>query len=98
MLYVTNDHTLVREMGSPDWLRPADEKILRHLRDERPDYLALVANRLGMPLGYVQRRCSILVDRGLVEPVSGEVIYRTTERGEELLAGDAEARDAATGD
>ncbi|AQL41362.1 hypothetical protein BV210_00920 [Halorientalis sp. IM1011] len=89
-------------MSGPNWMRPADERILRQLRDERPDYLALVANRLGMHLRYVERRCSVLVDHGLVEPVSGEVVYRTTERGEEFLAESAEvesdAAEAATSD
>jgi len=89
-------------MSGQNWMRPADVRILRQLRDERPDYLALVANRLGMHLGYVERRCAVLVDHGLVEPVSGEVVYRTTERGEEILAEKAEletdAADTATSD
>jgi DNA-binding IclR family transcriptional regulator len=72
-------------------MQPADEDILRHLCAERPDYLALVANRLGMHLGYVERRCDVLVEHGLVEPVSGEVVYRTTELGEQVLAGEVDA-------
>ena len=83
-------------------MRPADERILRQLCEERPDYLALVANRLGMHVRYVERRCGVLVDRGLVEPVSGEVVYRTTERGEQVLAErsetETESADAATSD
>ena len=69
-------------MGRPNWMRPADEEILRALRDQRPDYLALVANRLGMHLGYVERRCAVLVEEGLVEAVSAEAVYRTTELGQ----------------
>ncbi|MFB6165425.1 MAG: DUF2250 domain-containing protein [Haloarculaceae archaeon] len=81
-------------------MRSADEQILRHLRDERPDYLALVANRLGMHLGYVERRCEVLVKHGLVEPVTGEVVYRITERGERYLTGELEgaALSATRGD
>jgi predicted transcriptional regulator len=83
-------------------MQPADERILRQLRDERPDYLALVANRLGMHLRYVERRCAVLVEHELVEPVTGEVVYRTTERGEQFLAEEAELEteptDAATSD
>jgi predicted transcriptional regulator len=83
-------------------MRSADERILRQLQEERPDYLALVANRLGMHLRYVERRCAVLVDHGLVEAVSGEVVYRTTERGERFLAEEAdldtEAADPATSD
>ena len=54
-------------MQRPNWMRPADEDILHELCEERPDYLPLVANRLGMHLGYVERRCSVLVEHGLVE-------------------------------
>lgn len=77
-------------MARPDWMRSADERILRHLQEERPDYLALVANRLGMHLGYVERRTEVLVDHGLVEQVSEEVVYRTTELGEQYLAGEVD--------
>jgi DNA-binding MarR family transcriptional regulator len=66
-------------------LRPADRRILEHLRDNPPTYMALVANRLGMPTGYVQRRRDVLVDRGFVEAVTNEAIYRVTERGERYL-------------
>jgi len=69
-------------------MRPADEEILSALYESRPDYLALVANRLGMHLGYVERRCDVLVDEGLVEAVTGEAVYRTTELGERYLAGE----------
>jgi DNA-binding IclR family transcriptional regulator len=83
-------------------MRAADERILRQLQEEQPEYLALVANRLGMHLRYVERRCDVLVEHGLVEPVSGEVVYRTTERGERFLAGEAELErertDPATSD
>lgn len=71
-------------------MRPADEEILRALRDQRPDYLALVANRLGMHLGYVERRCEVLVEEGLVEPVSAEAVYRTTDLGRRYLAGEVD--------
>lgn len=66
-------------------LRPADRQILEHLRDNPPTYMALVANRLGMPTGYVSRRRALLVERGLIEPVTNEAIYRVTEAGEGYL-------------
>lgn len=71
-------------------MRPADEQILRQLREEQPEYLALVANRLGMHLRCVERRCAVLVENDLVEQVSEEVVYRTTELGERYLAGDVD--------
>lgn len=70
---------------APDWTHPADERILRYLRENPPDYVPLIANRLGMHLGYVERRVETMVDRGLVEPVTGEVVYAVTDRGERYL-------------
>lgn len=74
-------------MSGTDWMHPADEDILRELHEEQPEYLPLVANRLGLHLGNVEQRCSVLVERGLVEPVTDEVVYRTTERGVRYLDG-----------
>lgn len=81
-------------------LGPADREILRYLRDERADYLPILANRLGMHLGYVERRCALLVDCGLVEPISDEVVYRVTDLGVRYLEGDVgeEAIDPAGSD
>lgn len=70
----------------PDWSHPADERIVRYLRENPPDYVPLIANRLGMHLGYVERRVEAMVDRGLVEPVTGEVVYTVTDRGEQYLS------------
>lgn len=70
----------------PDWTHPTDERIVRHLRENEPEYVPLVANRLGMHLGYVERRVETLVERGLVEPVTGEVVYAVTDQGERFLA------------
>lgn len=68
-----------------DSLRLADRRILEHLREHPPTYMPLVANRLGMPTGYVDDRREVLVERGLLEPVTHEAIYRLTEEGEQLL-------------
>ncbi|WP_255196569.1 winged helix-turn-helix transcriptional regulator [Halorarius litoreus] len=70
---------------SVDRLRPADRRILEHLRDNPPNYIALIANRLGMPTGYVDRRRAVLVEQGFIEPVTAEAIYRLTEAGEAYL-------------
>lgn len=75
----------------PD-LQPADERILDYLREQPPDYVPLVASRLGLPLGYARRRFDTLEEAGLVESVTEEPIYHTTERGECCLAA---ARDRA---
>ncbi|PSQ30978.1 hypothetical protein BRD06_01550 [Halobacteriales archaeon QS_9_67_15] len=69
----------------PDWFRGADAAILSHLSDERPTYVPIIANRLGMPTEYTERRVERLVEDDLIEPVSAEVVYRITERGERFL-------------
>jgi predicted ArsR family transcriptional regulator len=71
-------------------MRAADERILRALHEDGPEYLPLVANRLGMHLGYVERRCDVLVDRNLVEAVSEETVYRATDLGRRYLAGEVD--------
>ncbi|MFB6072369.1 MAG: hypothetical protein ABEJ88_05305 [Halobacterium sp.] len=65
----------------PSWSRPADRAIVEFLADEDAEYPAIVANRIGMHAPYVQRRCEELAERGLLEAVSGEVVYRLTEDG-----------------
>jgi predicted transcriptional regulator len=68
------------------WMHPADEAILRFLAVERAEYPALIANRIGCHAGHVEDRCAELARRGLLEPVSGEVVYRITDAGREKLA------------
>lgn len=72
-------------MSEPHELRDVDEAILEHLRREQPDYIPFVANRLGMHLDYVDGRCQLLAERGLIERVTGEPVYRLTDRGERYL-------------
>ncbi len=81
-----------------EWAHPADERILRHLRDNPPDYVPLIANRLGMHLGYVERRVETLVEHGLIEPISGEIIYGVTELGERYLVNENAAATAGGDD
>lgn len=71
--------------SQPAWSRPADPTILEFLAERDPEYPAIIANRIGMHAPYVETRCEELADRGLVEAVSGEVVYRLTERGERAL-------------
>jgi hypothetical protein len=65
----------------PTWSRPADRNILEFLDDRGAEYPAIVANRIGMHAPYVETRCVELAERGLLEAVSGEVVYRITEAG-----------------
>lgn len=69
----------------PDWLRTVDERILRYFEANPPDYVPLMANRLNVHLGYAERRTSLLVDRGLLEPVTDEPVYTVTDRGRRTL-------------
>lgn len=78
LVYIT---TMTAAMSS-DRLRPADRRILEYLDSNPLDYVALIAKRLGMPTGYTTERRDVLVERGLIEPVTNEAIYTLTERGE----------------
>ncbi|PSQ02968.1 DUF2250 domain-containing protein [Halobacteriales archaeon QS_4_69_31] len=71
--------------GDPDWLRPGDVAILEYLIEAGSDYVPLVASNLGLYLGYAERRCAALESHGCIEPVSQEVVYRVTDRGERLV-------------
>lgn len=67
-------------------LQPADERILDYLSERPPDYIPLIASRLGLPLGYARRRFDTLEKAGLVESVTEEPVYSATDRGERCLA------------
>lgn len=70
----------------PEDLRPADRRILAQMAEHAPEYVPLVANRLGLPLGYAERRCYRLLEAGLLEAVTNEVVYRPTAEGRRVLA------------
>ncbi|MFC6731457.1 DUF2250 domain-containing protein [Haladaptatus sp. DYSN1] len=70
------------------WMHSADHRILDYLQRERPDYAPLIANRLGMHLKYVEGRIDVLCTYGLLEAISGEVVYRITDRGVAYLEGE----------
>lgn len=71
--------------SATDPLHPADERILEYLAEHPPDYAPIVATRLGMHLRYVERRITVLADRGLLRAVTAEVVYTTTTKGERRL-------------
>ncbi|MFC4551704.1 MULTISPECIES: hypothetical protein [Halorussus] len=77
-----------------DWLTRSDVAILRDLSADGPDYIPLVANRIGIHLKHVESRCTVLLERGLIEQTTDEVIYRLTEDGEQCLR--ARSDDEAT--
>jgi Mn-dependent DtxR family transcriptional regulator len=66
----------------PTWSRPADRDIIEFLDERGAEYPAIVANRIGRHAPYVETRCAELAERGLLEAVSGEVVYRLTDAGE----------------
>ncbi|WP_227356658.1 hypothetical protein [Haladaptatus salinisoli] len=73
----------------PDWMRPVDVDILVALQRTQPEYIPILANRMGMHLPYVERRCELLADGELITAVTGEVVYRLTSDGEALLAAES---------
>jgi DNA-binding IclR family transcriptional regulator len=62
-----------------------DERVLSYLQECGADYPALIAGNTGLHVAHVERRLETLSDTGLVEPVSGEVIYRLTDEGTEVI-------------
>lgn len=80
----------------PNWLRSVDVSILEYLECHPPEYVPLVANRLGVHLGYAERRFALLVDEGMVAPVTNESIYTITDRGRAVLAAEAEEGELET--
>lgn len=74
------------EQHPASWIRPADRQILEFLSERYTDYPAIIASRIGVHTPYVERRCSVLQERGLLEAVSAEVVYRITDRGRSYLA------------
>lgn len=75
-----------------DAIQGTDERVLAYLEEHPPDYIPLIANRLGLHLEYAERRCEVLIEYGLIEPVTNERIYGLTDRGERYLAGDLDPR------
>ena len=71
-------------------MRPVDIFILQDLFNEQPDYIPLVANRIGLHLAYVESRCDHLRERGLIQSVTDELVYTVTDRGEAYLTGELE--------
>jgi DNA-binding Lrp family transcriptional regulator len=69
----------------PEDLRPVDRRILQQLDEHGPEYVPLVATRLGLPLGYAERRFERLAEAGLLEPVTNEVVYHPTDEGRQYL-------------
>lgn len=73
-------------MSAPS--HPVDERILAYYRDNPPEYVPLVANRLGIHVRYAERRVEFLVEQELLRAVSHEVVYTITDEGEQALAGE----------
>ncbi len=68
-------------------LNSTDVRVLAYLAESGADYPALVASNTGLHAPHVERRCDALRDAGLVESVSGEVVYRITGDGRDVLSG-----------
>lgn len=78
------------------WMLPGDREILTYLRTRGDDRAPFIANRLGLHLGYVEERCGVLADRGLVETAEDGTVFRLTEHGqrfvEDVTEGGADGR------
>lgn len=69
-------------------LNRSDERVLTYLAGGGADYPALIAGNTGLHVPHVEKRCDALAEAGLIEPVSGEVIYRITDTGRDALLND----------
>ncbi|WP_459881873.1 DUF2250 domain-containing protein [Halorubrum gandharaense] len=66
-------------------LTRSDERVLEYLSDAGADYPALIAGNTGLHVPVVERSVETMVEDGLVERVSGEVVYRITAAGRDAL-------------
>jgi len=83
---------------STDRLRPADRRILAYLDENPPEYVPLIATRLGLPLGHATERMEALVEQEYVTPVTNECIYTLTDAGAERLADAAHGQSSSVAD
>jgi predicted ArsR family transcriptional regulator len=68
-----------------DSLRSTDRRLLEYMATHPPDYIPLVASRLGIHLRYANQRVTVLVERGLIRPVTNESIYTITDPGRSAI-------------
>jgi DNA-binding IclR family transcriptional regulator len=83
---------------STDRLRPADRRILAYLDENPPEYVPLIATRLGLPLGHANERMEALVEQEYVTPVTNECVYTLTDAGAERLADGASGQSSSVAD
>ena len=78
--------------GDPDRpgvaLTRSDERVLAYLDDAGTDYPAFVASNTGLYVDHVESRLDALEALGLVARVTGETVYRITDRGRDALRDD----------
>lgn len=72
------------------WMVIADVQFLALLANtEEPLPAAVVAEQTSFPVDYVQRRCRLLAEEGLVQPVGAD-IYELRDLGAAFLDGDVD--------
>lgn len=70
-----------------------DESILEYLSEHETGSPTQMMEDAGLPYSpsHISMRCSVLADKGMIQPL-GRGVYRITERGEDFLAGEFDAR------
>ena len=78
---------------SAEWMSIADDRILEFLRDEGPHTPSKMADddRLLFSRSHINRRCTLLVEHGLLENL-GNGVYSITDRGRQYLGEDLDLR------
>lgn len=70
------------------WMVIADVEFLALLAETaEPLPVAVVADHTAYPVDYVRRRCRVLAEEGLVQPVGADV-YELRDLGAAFLSGD----------
>ncbi|MFB6219242.1 MAG: MarR family transcriptional regulator [Halobacteriaceae archaeon] len=74
-----------------DWMEIADVQFLARFADaEEALPVAVIAEQTHYPVEYAERRCRLLAEEGLVQPV-GAGVYELRELGAAFLDGDIDA-------
>lgn len=75
---------------SADWMNITDERILEVLREDGQLTPSAIADRIDKHQKWVNKRCRMLQDYGLVQTIA-RGLYQITEEGEAYLEGDLDA-------
>lgn len=80
-----------------EWMQPADDRILEHVRDEGNVTPGYISNLTGISKGYAQERCRVLTEYGLLTRLT-HGLYTISDDGVAYLDEQLDADDLAPDD